>query len=155
MEIIELKEMDNVSENVKLSRLSMQFKELLEQLKQRKLPDKIIDLINQAIEELNSTSLMGNDLRRLLQKKQAKILKLLEKELKIVPKNHYKNLWLAVGPSVFGFPTGLAISSSFANNWVFFLIGIPIGLVIGMSIGLSMDKKAYKEGRQLDVYIKY
>jgi hypothetical protein len=32
-------------------------------------------------------------------------------------------------------------------------IGLPIGLGIGIAIGTSMDQKALKEGRQLDVEI--
>jgi hypothetical protein len=32
-----------------------------------------------------------------------------------------------------------------------FGIGIPIGVIIGMAIGAGMDKKAFKEGRQLDI----
>ena len=155
MAINELKERDETSENVKFSRLEKQFKELLNLLRQRELPDKIIEMINEDIQELNSLALIGNDLRKLFKQKQTKILKLLEKELKIAPKNHYRNLWSGVGIAVFGIPIGFALYSIGGSNTAFYAGGIPIGMVIGMSVGSSMDKKAHKEGRQLDIIIKY
>ena len=156
MVINELKKKDGISENLRLSRIFIQFNELLKQLKQKQLPHRIIETLNQDIEELNSTPLTGNDLRKLIKRKQTKILKVLEKDLKIVPKDYYRNLWLAVGTSTFGIPIGMAFSSIFANNLAsFIVVGLPVGLVIGMSLGSSMDKKAYNEGRQLDIYIKY
>lgn len=54
-----------------------------------------------------------------------RILKLIEKELKLVPKNSYRNRWMAIGMSAFGVP-----------------------------IGAGMDKKAFEEGRQLDMEIR-
>ena len=145
MVIIELNEKDGTSEQARLSRIYVQFNELLKQLRQKELPHKIIETFNQDIEELNSTSLTGNGLRKLFKKKQTKILKLLEKELKFVPKNYYRNLWLAVGMSVFGVPVGIAYSLIFTDNMAFLGVGIPIGMIIGMLLGSSMDKKAYNE----------
>ena len=152
--IIELNENDNISSDIKLERIYEQLKILVGLLRQRELTAGIIDKINQDMEELNSTTLNGKDLRKLLKKKQTKILNLLEKELKIVPKDHYKNLWLAIGPSTFGFPIGIALSSTYFGNIAFFVIGMPIGILIGLIIGTNMDKKAHKEGRQLDIFIK-
>jgi len=153
--INELKERDGISENVKLNRIYLQFNELLKLLKERELPLQITDTINKDIEELNSSSLVDKDLRKFFKKKQTKILNLLEKDLKIVPKDHYKTMWSALGSSVFGFPLGMAISSAFTDNRAFLAVGIAIGMVIGMVIGTSMDKKALKEGRQLNINIKY
>jgi len=34
-------------------------------------------------------------------------------------------------------------------------IGFPIGLALGMAVGTGMDKKAFEEGRQIDLEIKY
>ena len=153
--ITELSEKAGIIENIKLSRIYDQFKELLDLLKQRELPLNIIEIINHDIEELNISPLIDTSLRKLFKQKQNRILKLLEKELKIVTKDHYKNLWLAIGPSVFGFPIGLALSSNFFDNMAFFIIGMPMGILIGMIIGSNMDKKAYNEGRQLDIIIKY
>ncbi len=68
--------------------------------------------------------------------------------MRIVPKNAYRNRWLAIGMVVFGMPMGAAYGVSM-GNMAFIGVGIPIGMVFGMAIGARMDKKAAKEGRQL------
>ena len=154
MNIIELKDRQNLSDDSKLSRIYIQFGELLNQLRKKNLPQNIIVVVNQDIEELNTTSFTGNDFRKLIKQKQTKIIKLLEKELKIVPKNYYRNIWLAVGMSVFGLPIGVAFGVSIGNMGLL-AIGLPIGMAIGTLVGSRMDKKAFEENRQLDIEIKY
>ena len=153
MNIIELKEREGISENAKTSRVYDQFRKLMNELMKKELPDNIIEFVNQDIEEINSTSLTDKNLRKLVRQKQAKILKLLEKELKVVPKNHYRNLWLAVGMSAIGVPIGV-IYGIIMNNMAFLGIGLPIGMAVGMVLGARMDKKALEEGRQLDMEIE-
>ncbi|MES2811256.1 MAG: hypothetical protein V4670_02195 [Bacteroidota bacterium] len=154
MKIIKLKERQNISENLKLNRIYIQLGELLNELEKKKLSPKIIESINLDIEELNATSLLNNELTKLTKQKQTKILKEVEKELKIVPKNYYRNLWLAVGMSAFGLPIGVAIGLSVGNMGLLG-IGLPIGMGIGIALGSTMDKKAFKEDRQLNIEIKY
>jgi len=149
MEIYELKEKDGNNENVKLSRIYLQLKELLEELKSKELPQNVVESINHAIEELNSTVYTGNRLLKLLKKNQTKIIGLLEREVKIVPKGHYRNQWLILGMSIFGIPLGIVLGLSVFGDISLFPIGFPIGIVIGIAIGSNMDKKAQKEGRQL------
>jgi len=89
MDIIELKEKDGISENVKLNKIYLRFLDLLNELRKKELPIKITEIINQDVNELNSTSVEEKRLKNLFKKKQEKIIQLLEKELKIVPKNYY------------------------------------------------------------------
>lgn len=154
MNIIGLKERQNISDNIKLNRIYVQFGELLKELAKKDLPHKIIESINQDIEELNSTSLTSNDFIKLAKQKQTKIIKVVEKELKIVPKNYYHNIWLAVGMSVFGIPIGVAFGVSVGNMGLL-AIGLPIGMAIGSVVGSRMDKKAFEESRQLNIELKY
>ena len=154
MDIIELKEKKELLENNKLSGIYVQFQELLKELRKKGLPHKISELVNQDIEELNSSSFADNELNKILKKKQAKILKLLETELKIVPKGHYKNFWLAIGMCVFGLPIG-TVFGIISDNMGLIGIGLPIGIAIGIVLGSNMDKKAFEEGRQLEVKIQY
>lgn len=147
MNIIEPKERQNISDNIKLSRIYNQLGELLKELEKKELPHKIIESVNQDIEELNTTTLTSNELRKLVKQKQTKIIKLVEKELKITPKNYYRSLWFVLG-MIFGSAIGPGFGISFG-------IGIPIGMVIGIAVGSAIDKKAFEEGRQLDVEIKY
>ena len=51
--------------------------------------------------------------------------------------------------SAFGMPLGVAFSVAL-DNFAFIGIGLPIGMSIGMALGAGMDKKAAKEGKQLD-----
>lgn len=154
MTLIELKERQNIADNIILSRIYTQLGELLKELKNKKLPHTIIESVNLDIEELNSASLTDKELKKLVKQKQTRIVKLVEKELKIVPKNHYRNLWLAVGMSAFGLPIGVAFGLSMENMGLLG-IGLPIGMAIGIALGSKMDKKASQEGRQLDLEIKY
>ena len=89
-----------------------------------------------------------------IKKSQARIIKLIEKEHKLVTKNHYRNTWLAVGMSAFGIPLGAAFGASL-GNMAFIGIGIPVGMAIGIAIGTGMDKKAFEEGKQIDLELKH
>lgn len=152
--MIELKDRQNISNDIKLSRIYSQFGELLGELKKKELSQNIIASINDCIEQLNSSSLTGNELRKLVKRKQTAILKQAEKELKIVPKNYYRFIWMIFGLSGFGLPFGVAFELSMGKIGLLG-VGLPLGMVIGFAIGSAMDKKALNEGRQLNLVIKY
>lgn len=154
MELVELNKRVNIDQDKKLNNAYVQFRELLNELNKKELPNEIVSAINSDIEEINSFTESAKKFRRLIRKTQSKISRLIEKELKLVTKNHYRNTWLAIGMSVFGIPLGVVFGTIFGNMG-FIGIGLPIGLVIGMVIGARMDKKAFEEGIQLDLEIKY
>ena len=152
--MIQLKEREDISGDIRLNDYYHQLQGLLNELKKRKVPGKISKSIDSIINDVNSTSYTGDELMKLLKQKQTEIVTLLEKELNLVTKNYYRNRWLGYGMVVFGVPLGI-VSGMLMNNMLWFPIGLPIGLVIGLVIGFGLDKKASKEGRQLDVEIKY
>ena len=154
MDIKELNIRSNIEQDKKLTNKYVYFEKLLDELKKREMPSEIVNLINQNIDEINSFSGSNKDLQKQIRKSQSNILKLIEKELKLVPKNFYRNRWMAIGLAVFGIPFGAAFGASL-GNMAFLGIGIPIGMVVGMAIGAGMDKKAFEEGRQLDIEINY
>jgi predicted RND superfamily exporter protein len=129
------------------------FEKFLAELRKKELPDKFVISINHDIDELNAVPVSAKAFRKRIRKKQNSLLQILEKELKIVCKNHYRNSWFAIGMTIFGVPIGLAFGTSM-GNMAFLGIGLPIGMVIGMAIGANMDKKAREEGRQLDIEIE-
>ena len=153
MEIKELKQRPEILEDTKSKEAALQFEKLLNELRNRELPDKIISSINSDVDKINSIVDSGKVFRKMVRQKQAEIIKQLEKEQKIVPKNHYRNIWMALGMAVFGVPLGVVFGMSL-DNMAFLGIGLPIGLVIGLGVGAEMDKKAFREGRQLDIEIK-
>ena len=151
MKLTDLKPRPAIKNNTKLNNQYLQFEKFIAALKQKELSNNVLTALNSSIEELNRVP--DNELKRELRKKQTSIIKILEKEMKIVPKNYYRNLWMALGMSVFGIPMGVVFGALF-KNMAFIGIGLPIGMAIGIAVGTQMDKKAFEEGRQLDVELK-
>lgn len=155
MTIIKLRGVKNLESDIRLNQLYNQFDVLLSELRKRELPDAVVETINKEVEEINtSDSLTTNDLRKVIKKKQTAILRLIEKDLKLVPKNYYRTLWLALGMTVFGMPLGV-LAGVLLGQPGLFAIGLPIGVAIGVTVGTLMDKTAAKENRQLNLEIKY
>ena len=84
--------------------LYQQLKALLDELEKKDISDQTKETINQQVGVINSTSLKDKALSKLLKEKQTGILKMLEKEYKLVPKNYYRTMWLAAGLATFGLP---------------------------------------------------
>lgn len=154
MEIIPIIDRENATGKERNSKLWMQFLQLIEILRNKILPDEMIGFVNDQIQELNEYPCGTVDFYKLVKKKQTLILRKLEKELKIVPKNHYMSLWLALGMSFFGVPLGISMGSIF-DNMGMLGVGLPIGMAIGIALGSGLDKKAKTDGKQLDIEIKY
>lgn len=153
MNIKELKKREDFSNDDKLNRIYSQFGELLNELKKKELSQDVYKLINESVDILNLSTFNGAQLTKLLKQKQSAILKQVEKEHKIVPKNYYRTLWMVLGMSAFGIPIGVVFGLSIGNIGLL-AIGLPIGMGIGIAVGMSMDKKAMNEGRQLNIEIK-
>lgn len=153
MSIKELSNRQNFSTDNKLNKIYSQFGELLNELRKRELPENIEKSVNDYIDQINSSTLTAIQLTKFIKQKQTSILKQIEKELKIVPKNYYRNMWILFGFTAFGLPIGVALSLSLGNIGLLG-IGLPIGMAIGLAIGSSLDKKALTDGRQLNIEIK-
>ena len=149
----ELNIRQDISTDNKLNRIYTQFNELLNELRKKELNENVEMSINESIDNLNSSTLSGTQLTKLVKQKQTAILKQVEKEQKIVPKNYYRTMWMLFGMSGIGLPIGVAFGLSIGNIGLLGL-GLPIGMAIGLAIGMSLDKKALNEGRQLDIEIK-
>lgn len=143
----------SIAADTPLYNMYMQLNQFLVELNKKKIPDSIVSQVNKEVEELNNTT-DSNSLQKLVKQKQSILVRLLEKELKIVPINYYRNLWIALGMTAFGIPLGVAFGASL-GNFALFALGVPIGLAIGLGVGMQLDKKALKEGRQLAVEMKY
>lgn len=150
MEIKQLTHREDLVNNPRVNQIQIQLTELLKELNNKNLSLKSVEIINRHIDDINSSLAVGNGFKRLLLKKQIQIVKFLEKEHKLVTKNYYRNLWMVVGMSAIGLPIGVVIGLSIGNIGLL-AIGLPIGMVVGLVLGAGMDKKALKEGRQLNV----
>lgn len=123
---------------------------LIDALKKKELPDDVVHEINRQIAEVNAHTGRDRDYGRKLNKVLQSILTLVQKKLHLVPRDHYRNMWMSVGLAAFGIPLGVAFGMSM-DNLGLLGIGLPIGLVIGLAIGTARDKKARDQGKQLDV----
>lgn len=137
-------------DNHKLVKAAKVYEKLLEELHSREIPGEIITIVNKETDHINKSRSIDTLLAKEIKKATHRNLKLLAKQLKFVPKNHYRTLWTGMGMAVFGIPMGITYGMIF-DNMAFMGIGIPIGMVIGMAVGAGMDKKAKSEGRQLDI----
>ncbi len=152
MKLIELNKRPQTENAASPNRIHEQYNALVEELKDKDIPPGVIVSINGQTEALNAASFDVGEFEKAAKSAQAKILKLLQRELSIVPKNHFRNLWMVIGMSAFGLPIGMAFGLSLDNKGLM-AIGIPIGMAIGIAIGTAMDNKAAIEGRQLNVEI--
>lgn len=143
-----------LDEDKKLLERFENFNLLTQSLAEKDVPSNMVNEINEGIEKLNNTE--GNKIALLKEYRalQNKTIRSLEKELKIVPLNHYRNLWMVLGMSAIGLPIGLVLGNMMGNIGLMG-IGMPIGMGIGVVLGTMKDKKAMKEGKQLNVGIKY
>jgi hypothetical protein len=142
------------TENPKLQNYIDQLGSLLQELNTRDIIPEVAKLINSEIDEINAVDHTNKNLKKLLKKKTTTIIRILERKLKIIPKNYYRNLYMIIGMGAFGVSFGVAFGIAI-GNMAFLGIGIPIGLALGIGIGTAMDQKALKEGRQLVTEIKY
>lgn len=154
MEINQLNLKFDQVNNPKLSDLYFQMQDILKRTNNKKLPTEAIQYINHIVEQINSSTLKDKPLLELLREKQNYIVKFLEKKHNIVPKNLYRNMWISLGALVFGLPIGILLAYIF-NNARFFALGLLAGAGIGTVVGISMDKKSLREGRQLNIELKY
>ncbi len=150
--IITIKDRTFQERKGKNTALYAKFKGLMIEIQKRELPDFILEIINSEITILNSFVGEERDVVKMVRKTQRKIVTLLEKELKIVPKNYYQKYWMVLGMSVFGMPFGMAFGLAL-GSMAFLGLGLPIGMAIGIGIGNQMDKKAKDESRQLDIEV--
>ncbi len=151
MEIKELKKRSSFT-NQRLEKCYHALDRLLIELRTRSLPDKTIQFINEKIDAINAPH-DEKELKRIVSRGKNKIVKYLEKEHKIVPKNYYRTMWTGIGMSAIGIPFGVAFGN-ISGNMALLGTGIPIGMAIGIGIGTRKDKEAEKNGLQLNSEIR-
>jgi len=142
MTIEKLRHIEGIEDNKRLCKAYKRMQALIDALSKREVPNEMLNTINLDIQTINKFSGTQTELRKCLRKSYSKSLKLLEKELGWVTKDHYRNLWMSIGVAL-----GVAFSASFDNNG----IGLIIGLAVGITVGINLDKKAASEGKQLDL----
>jgi hypothetical protein len=152
MEIKDLTIKGEYKGDEKLENRISNFQSYIDLLNSRDLDNDVIDAINSSIDELNNFEGSKRKFKLRLMKVRSQVVRHVEKQAKLVPQNYYRKLWLALGMSVFGMPIGVVFGTSF-GSMAYLGVGLPIGMAVGIAVGASMDKRALKEGRQLDIEI--
>jgi hypothetical protein len=147
MTLVDLNKNESANDSAKTSKYLSQITLMLDELRNRDLPNSLIEAINKEVHALNTSRKTDYALHKFVKAKYHHLIKLIEKEVKVVPISYYRNLWLVLGISAFGLPFGMAFALSMGKMG-FLGIGIPIGMAIGIGIGKKMDEKAKNEGRQ-------
>ena len=142
MTIEQLKDIKGIDENKRLIKAYKRMQALINALTIREIPAEILNAINTDIQKINNFSGTQVELRKCLRKTYSQTLRLLEKKLGWVIRDHYRNLWLSIGVAL-----GVVFSASFDNNGM----GLIIGLAVGITVGINLDKKAAQSGKQLDL----
>lgn len=147
MKVVSLKRRESAFDFPKADELYIQFNNFVDELNSRSIVENTINAINREIEEINSSTEIGVSMKSLIVKKLTAILKLLEKEHKLVPKNYYRNNNLLKNSVVFGVPIGIIIGL-ITKDMALISAGMIIAMAISFVRGRIMDKMALKEGRQ-------
>lgn len=150
MELQKLERRTGSDQNKKLTKAYDGISNLIEALSKKDLPQDIAKSINDDITNINFFKGTNNDLVKHLRKTNKQILEGIEKKLGLVKKNHYQTTWMAYGMLI-----GIVFTSVSQNfmedaSWNSPAMGISMGLLFGIVAGKNRDKKAEKEGVQLD-----
>lgn len=154
MHIIDIEKTSAILNDEKLIKIHAQFQQLIVQLRAKELTVDSIQIINDNVSSINKSALTGSKLQVLIKKHQTVILKHIEKEYKLTTKNHYRNLWMLFGFTAFGLPIGVSFGLALDNIGLMG-VGLPFGMVIGFFVGMQLDKRALRDGNQLDLEMKY
>ncbi len=147
MEIKVLKDFKDLIDDKKYFRIA-NLNKLIKELRKRELTNDVIERINSEIEKVNKETEKDKIFKQVFLSSN-NITKILANELKIAPKKYYQRQGLAIGVGL-GLPLGY-LFAMLLKNLGLMGVGLPIGIGIGIAIGSEKDKKAFEEGRQLDV----
>lgn len=148
MNLTTLRQREGLEQFKKLVETYQQLQRLSDAILEKKLDETVIQKINVELDALNAIETVDDAFRKSIKKAEDKILKILEKDLKIVPINYYKTLWMILGMSAFGMPFGVLYGVIIGNMGMIGL-GLPFGMAIGVFLGMNLDKKALAQGKQL------
>src|SRR5210317_759765 len=110
MKIEGLQRRKGTEKNKKINDAYDKMQLLIEALNKKDIPSEELTTINDHIVSINSFGGTDKELTKELKKTYKIILSFIEENLKLVPKNHFRALWI-----VYGSLAGVVLSSIFAN----------------------------------------
>lgn len=153
MTFLPLEERPELTSQSKIQKRFNTLNQVWNEIQKKDVPPATLEKLNGFIEEFNRLDTNDKTLKKAITKTRTNLLTTLQKDLGITPKHYYRNLWMGLGMAIFGVPLGVMFGFSF-GNMAYLGLGIPLGLAFGLAMGEQKDKKAAKEGKQLDVDIE-
>lgn len=137
----------SVKEDQKLYTSISKHNILISEIETKNIPEEVCYKVNYQIDKINSINGESEEqIKKQLEITFKKILNILEQDLGIIPQNYYRNMWLALGMSVFGLPLGVLIAT-FSSNISYLVFGMLIGMIAGLAYGSKKDQDALKENK--------
>lgn len=151
MKIEILKRKNNSGQNQKLSKAYDKMEQLIVALNAKELSEAHVKIVREDLNSIDSFAGSDKELIILLNKAYKTIMAYINKELKLVKKFHYQNLWM-----IYGIFAGILFATVFDNFlgtsiWNSTAMGVSMGLLFGLLAGRNRDYTAKKEGLQLDI----
>ena len=154
MKIESLKRRKGTEKNKKINNAYDKMQRLIEALDKKDIPSDVLTTINEHIESINSFNGTEKELTKIVNKTYKHVLNFIEKDLNLVPKNHFRALWI-----LYGSLAGVVLTSIFTNFYFVNLDGLaisilPIAVAVGIIFGTVMDNNARKKDRQIDLVVE-
>lgn len=124
------------------------FQFLLSEISHKDISPEVEQKIEMVITDLNSWDRSARGYLKEIEKSRRKILKILHKDLGIVRRNYYTELWLPLGTVFFGIPVGIIIFI-LTGEIVFLGVGLPLGMFLGLGLGAYLDRRAKEKNKML------
>lgn len=116
---------------------------------QAELPQSVVESVTNEVGQINA--LNESDCNAsVISKAMSRVIKIVRSDMGLSTPGYFRALWMVLGMTCFGLPIGVAFGASQGNPGLM-AIGLPIGMMVGMILGGSMDAKAKKEGKQLEI----
>lgn len=134
-----------------LSGAYQKIESIIEALDQKTIPERELISINDRVEKINSFNGSDKDLVKLLKKSYREILTLLDEQLNLVLKHHFRAQWLFYGTIAGAALTTVVTSVGWTTLNGLGSLVLPLVVAAGIVIGIAMDNNARISGRQIEI----
>ena len=123
-------------------------------LDKKDLPSHELTSINEHIALINSFNGTEKELIQMLKKTYTNVLTFIDEQLELVPKHHFRALWILYASLAAAVLSSVFHSSGFMSIGALASVFLPISVLIGIFVGTYLDNRAKKEGRQIELELK-
>lgn len=149
MTIERLQRRKGIDKNKKLNKTYDKMQHLIVALDKKNLPPNELTCINEHIVLINSFDGTEKELIKMLKKTYTNVLTFINEKLELVPKHHFRALWILYASLAAVVLSSVSYSFGFISIGGLASVFLPFGILIGILVGTYLDNRAKKEGRQI------